>query len=324
MPEVLSQSQIDELLNQLSSDEEPEKIKPAAKVKEYDFRSPKKLSKDQQKSILGMSEIFARHLAAHLAGILRSYCEISVVSIEEYPYFEYNNALPDTIMTGVLGIPAIKGCVLIDISNVITYALLERLLGGHASEASVVMEREFTDIELTLMERIFKKLAVFFQDAWSQIPSFEVELQQVETSSRFIKSVSMDEVVAVVVFDVTLNSVKGNISCCIPCMNIGSVLVEASDTRKLNTIDSSSPIRIKEQEDMLGNISHTRIDVVGVLGSTHITLGEAMNLQVGDVIRLDQKIGSEITITVNGNKWFAGEPGLKKNKIAVQIKRPYE
>ena len=54
-------------------------------------------------------------MASYFSGVLRTYCEISVASIEELPYYEYNNALPDSVMIGVLDIKPIEGCVLVDI-----------------------------------------------------------------------------------------------------------------------------------------------------------------------------------------------------------------
>jgi flagellar motor switch protein FliM len=112
MPEVLSQSQIDELLNGLSSgdiDYEQSQKEDSKKLKEYDFRSPKKLTKEHQKVLKSIYEHFARHLASYFSGILRTYCEISVASIEEQPYFEYNNALPDAVLIAVIDAKPIKG-----------------------------------------------------------------------------------------------------------------------------------------------------------------------------------------------------------------------
>ena len=63
MPEILSQSEIDELLNSLMTDgaakAEAEAEKDTRRVKEYDFKTPKKLTKEQMKTLLGIHENFA-------------------------------------------------------------------------------------------------------------------------------------------------------------------------------------------------------------------------------------------------------------------------
>jgi flagellar motor switch protein FliM len=80
MADILSQSQIDDLLNELAGETEKEvksnlNLNEKA-VKNYDFKSPKKMSKDQYKVLSGITDVLARHLAAYFAGMLRSYCEI--------------------------------------------------------------------------------------------------------------------------------------------------------------------------------------------------------------------------------------------------------
>jgi flagellar motor switch protein FliM len=59
MPDVLTQSQIDELLQNLTEtggETSLAKREPNGNVKDYDFRSPKKLSKEQIKTLMGIYE----------------------------------------------------------------------------------------------------------------------------------------------------------------------------------------------------------------------------------------------------------------------------
>ncbi len=328
MPEILSQNQIDELLNRLAGnadDDEPASL-PAedTRAKLYNFKNPKKLTKDQQKVLRGIGEIFARHLASYLAGLTRSYCEVNVASLEEQPYMEYNNALPDMLMTGVLDMNILKGAMLLDLSNPITFALIERMFGG-VIEAREIPSREFTDIETSLMDRIVKRVTSLFQEAWTNTPNVSIAVRQIETNTRFIKAIAMDEVVVVMVLAVKLNSVEGTITCCIPCMDIGKTLDEilASQTGVINKADEGDENAVASQKAMLTQLHGSTIDLCAVLGSTTITMQEMLSLQPGDVIRLDQQVGSPVVIAVNGKKWFFGEPGIKKNKLAVLINRQY-
>ncbi len=326
MPEILSQNQIDELLQELAGnktdDQSAEMNLDEKKVKLYNFKNPKKLTKDQQKVLYGISEIYARHMASYLAGLTRSYCEVSVVSLEEHPYLEYNNALPDMQITGVLDMNVLKGAMLLDISNPVTFALIERMFGGVIEEREIP-QREFTDIEVVLMERILKRITSLFQDAWPHSSNISVSVRQIETNTRFIKSIAMDEVVAVVVLSIKLNSVKGTITCCIPCIDISPTLEEIIDAQSGNSHkqDDGDETAESNKKAVLSQIESTNIDVCGILGTTTITMRDTLNLQPGDVIRLDQAVGTPITITVNGNKWFYAEPGIRKNKIAVMISR---
>lgn len=320
MPDVLTQSQIDELLNSLSTGETSfEKTGAQGNVKEYDFKSPKKLSKEQIKTLMGVYENFARHLASYLSGILRIYCEVSVVSIEEQPYYEYNNSLPDSVLIGVMGAKPIEGNILVDLSNNISFTLIDRLLGG--SGAGVSINREFTEIETTLMERIFRQISVFTKEAWSGLLSMESGFKQIETNARLVQSMAMDEVVVIVLMDVGIGATRGSINLCIPCINLETIIDQLNRSRY-----RSKRMLEPEQENalksiMVSHVNDSPLDVEGVFGQTVLTLREVLNLQVGDVISLDQPADKNISLNIGGRTWFFGTPGVRKNRKAVKISK---
>jgi len=323
--DVLSQSEINELLKSLTSGEtilEQELVNSNQKVREYDFKTPKKFTKEQIKILSGIHENFARQLSSYFSGILRTYSQIDVVSIEEQHYFEYNNALPDTVLIGVLEANPIEGFILVDISNSITYNLLERMLGGGSRESSIIPDREFTEIEISLMERILKQIAIFTKDAWSEMIAVEASLQGIETNARLIQSIAMDEIVVIVIMDVNIGSIKGTINFCIPCINIESLIDRFNQNRYFpkRALDSSQEEMIKDS--LVSNIKAAPLEMCAVFGETVLSLNDILNLQIGDVIKFDQDVDMDIKINVNDKEtWFYGIPGIKNNKKAVKINK---
>ena len=97
MAEVLSQSQIDALLNAVRSGEkdlnEPAEEQQEKKYRKYDFSSPRKFTKDRIKMLNGIFENYARIINSRLNARLRFNGEITVESIEEQRYYEFCNAL---------------------------------------------------------------------------------------------------------------------------------------------------------------------------------------------------------------------------------------
>ena len=99
MPEVLSQSQIDALLNSMNSggDKPPaEEEKPEKKYRKYDFTNPKKFTKDRLKMLKSIFDNYSRVLTTRINGLVHATCEIEVESVEETTYFEFSNALSDS------------------------------------------------------------------------------------------------------------------------------------------------------------------------------------------------------------------------------------
>ena len=99
MAEVLSQSQIDALLNAARSGEmdlaaSAEKTT-EKKYRKYDFYSPRKFTKDRMKMISGIFENYTRVINSRINGLLHTTCDVTVESVEEQRYYEFSNALSD-------------------------------------------------------------------------------------------------------------------------------------------------------------------------------------------------------------------------------------
>jgi flagellar motor switch protein FliM len=56
-----------------------------------------------------------------------------------------------------------------------------------------------------------------------------------------------------------------------------------------------------------------------VLGKSVITVNDFVNIQVGDIIRLDSKIDDELDVYVGNIKKFTAVPGANKEAYAVRI-----
>ena len=87
MAEVLSQSQIDALLNAARSGEmdldAPKEEQPEKKYRKYDFYSPRKFTKDRIKILNSIFESYARVINSRLNALLHATCEIEVETVEE-------------------------------------------------------------------------------------------------------------------------------------------------------------------------------------------------------------------------------------------------
>ena len=97
MAEVLSQSQIDALLNAARNGEMDLAAKAESssekKYRKYDFYSPRKFTKDRLKMLSGVFENYTRIINSRINGLLHTTCEIEVESVEEQRYYEFSNAL---------------------------------------------------------------------------------------------------------------------------------------------------------------------------------------------------------------------------------------
>ncbi|MDK2839321.1 MAG: flagellar motor switch protein FliM [Thermosipho sp. (in: thermotogales)] len=80
--------------------------------------------------------------------------------------------------------------------------------------------------------------------------------------------------------------------------------------------------KIVSEEDMKAlreNLARTIVELSVAVGETNLTLWDILNLEVGDVIRLDTFKEDPLKIKLNGKDKFLGVPGVFKGKYAVKI-----
>ena len=66
-------------------------------------------------------------------------------------------------------------------------------------------------------------------------------------------------------------------------------------------------------------IKRVDVPVKAVLGKTKVSVNDFVNLQVGDIIRLDTDIEQDLQVYVGNIKKFTALPGSSKDKYAVRV-----
>lgn len=324
--EVLSQSQIDDLLNSLTSGAvTTEEIQEEAgrKVKDYDFRTPKRFTKEQLKVVSSVYENYSRLLSSYLTSMLRLFVEIECVHIEEQRYSEFNNALPDSVMTGIgeirfTGSNEDNNIIIMDISKPITFSIIERLLGGTGDGLEV--DREFTEIELSLMENVFKGAFPQMSDSWFNYFELDALYRKIETNSRLMQVIAADETVVIIVLDVTIKDLQGTINICVPAVCLEEILkkIDSQHMRNLRRINSAGD---KERRELVMRyLQESELELRCVVGHTEVSLGDVLYLNIGDVLQLGKPITSQVDLNVGESCWFHGSIGIQRGKKAIQIK----
>ena len=139
MAEVLSQSQIDALLAAAMSGGQDLSQKEEKKYQKYDFRSPRKYTKERLKMLNGVFENYAKVLNTRINALARATCEVEVDTVDEQRYYEFSNALIDGEVV-TLAYLNINGDieetpVIIVATPSIMVSLIDRLMGGGGARA---------------------------------------------------------------------------------------------------------------------------------------------------------------------------------------------
>ena len=294
-----------------------EPVKKFSKV--HDFKNPKLFSKEQIRQVHAVYDTYAKHMSSFMSGVLRTDCALTLDSIpEELKYMEYNNALPETIMMGVFSAEPIEGNFLYNISIETAYTIIDRLLGGTGDD--VVMKDEFSEIEQRLLEKFFRQTTGFIKEAWGNIiPDVDPRFRQIVTNARLSQLMPLGETVLVLTLTVKIKEHIGNMSICVPCLNLEKILGKTSSYAFYNRRREDTNVE-ENKKNLMEHVRTSRLDIAGILGTTTLKLRDLLYLQTGDVIALDKNVESPITVKIGSHDFYAAEIGTKKNKISVKIK----
>ncbi len=326
MKDVLDQSQIDALFNDiLGGKVELEKSVPGKqkKVTDYDFRIPKKVTKDQWRTLLSVFEIYSRHLSSYLTGTLRTYSQVEVSSIEETKYYEYANSLSETAMLGILNFNPIEGSVIMEFSKDLAFITIDKLLGG-TGNSGIVADREYSDIEIALLERMYRNIIPFLRDAWTNVVDINPEFERFETKNGVSRMMHLNDIVVIIVLNVKVRNVTGSVTICIPYDSLDSINDKLSVRYRVNERAKNALDAKTTKQSIFSQMNKSGVDVTAVLGETTVYLRDLLNLEPGDVIRLNRKQQDLAKLTINNKTWFYGRLGVLNNIKAVEIVKSVE
>ena len=318
MGEVLSQSEIDNLLQALSSGElDVEEIKESGEkqVKNYDFARPAKFSKEHLRTLEIIFEHYGRLLATNLPVYLRKNIQVEVMNSEAVTYSEFSNALSNPVLLGIVNFAPLKGTILIELATNLGYSMIDRLLGG--SGTPLEKSRDFSEIELLILEKIMTICVNLLKEPWENVIDIFPRLERIETNSQFAQIISPSEMIAIVTINLKIGDVEGLMSICLPYLTLEDIM------DKLNTkywYSSMQDADNKSYGDIIeGLITKVSMPIKAVLGNSAISVNDFANLQIGDIIRLDTKVDSELDVYVGNIKKFAALPGASDDNYAVRV-----
>ncbi len=329
MADVLDQSEVDALLSAVDAGvtetAEPEVFtRTRAKqqeVRTYDFKRPERVSKDQMRSLEAIHEGFARNFGASLSAFLRTIIEVRVATIEQLTYSEFIHSLPNPTCFNLLNAMPLEGQLCLEISPLIIYPIIDRLLGGSNAEL-FIPQRPLTLIEWRLVERITSRAVATLTEVWSSLVDVKFELAETESNPHLVQIVAPNEVVVVIGLELKMGTRAGTMTLCVPFNVIEPVMGKLATQSWLAYQRKASS---QQQKDKI--TTHLKLAEVGIrafLAETTITVNDLLNLQPGDVIPTGKPADSELVLQVENRSKFAGRLYQCKGVRTLRVTRPVD
>jgi flagellar motor switch protein FliM len=293
-------------------------VTPQKPAKLYDFRRPDKFSKEHLRSLRILHESFARMLGSSLTSYLSAGVQVRLTMLEQGTYDEYIQSLPTPTVIYVVGLAPLPGQAVVELNLPVGRVLIDRLLGGTGTPKA--RTGEMTEIELALLKTIGQFILSSLREAWSNVVPLRPTMQEPVLSPELAQFATMAEATVMLVLEVSLFKTTGTISMCIPYQVLQPVL----DSLTSQVWFGGTPTRTPDSDsrnqmgDRIGAVS---LPITVDLGETELTVQSLLELQTGQVLRLNTNANGPLPVRVDDRVKFLGQAGLSGKNLAVQIVR---
>jgi flagellar motor switch protein FliM len=316
--DVLSQNEIDALLEQLTKDDKEvaaTTTSHSAAPRKYDFAHPSKFSKEQLRTLENVFESFSRTVSSFLTGYLRTPVHMEVASSEQLLYKDFNLALMNPVVLAMTEWPPLKGTVMMELSNNMGYAIIDRILGGPGFGLKAM--RDFSEIETILLARVMTQVMSYLPAAWEKMIKIKPRLERLETNSQFAQIMAPNDMVALVVIRIKIGSAEGHLNFCLPHLVLEPIMDKLKTSYWFNLHEADDKEVYKQHLEE--TLEKARVPVSAVIGKTTLMVNDIVNLQKGDVLKLDSYVNSDLEIMVGNLLKFYAKPGTVRGRYAFQI-----
>jgi flagellar motor switch protein FliM len=326
---MLDQNEIDALLSAVDTDSDSDgdqqeqmifsrtrKDFEHIEIREYDFKRPERVSKDQMMALETLHEAFARNFGASLSGFLRTIVEVRVAACEQMTYGEFVSGLPNPTSYNLIQPDDLEGQMCLEVSPLIIYPIIDRLLGGNNQDL-FIPQRPMTTIEQRLISNVLRRGLDALSEAWESVRKLKFDIVAHESNPQLVQIVPPNEVVLVIGLEVRMASRAGTMNLCIPYNVIEPVMDELSSqswfavSRSID--DNTSEDRISK------NLDQTGVEFTAVLAETTITLDDLSQMKVGDLIVTTQNAENPALIQIGNEPKFVAQVGQHHGNRAIKI-----
>ena len=326
MAEVLSQSQIDALLNAARSGEldvdKPAEKSAEQKYRKYDFYSPRKFTKDRLKMLNSIFESYARVINSRINALLHATCEIDVDSVEEQRYYEFSNALTESDVVALAEIDQEKlqgdDPILVHMDTPVVLSMLDRMMGGEGDpDPTVPNDYKLTDLELNMYDDLIADLIPILGGSWENYMTLHFSYVRTEVNPTLVQLIGYDETVVIVGLNIKFPNCTGRMSLCLPGEMLTNVFTEISKSTSRRTTGED------KSEEIFDSLRESELEIVAELARTRILLSDLYHLNVGDVVDIKRPKDSPVFLNIGGRRWFDGKMGTSNKQVAVKIGETY-
>lgn len=325
MNEILTNEEIDTLLQMFRTEGgavevEPQKHTPAAApvaavddrvVSPIDLLKPNRLGREQLRGLERYFESAGKLLSATVSDKLRLDTRCDCVAVEQLRFGTWLDQLPGPVAIYVLQMEPWKLPVLFTASTSLLYGAVDRILGGSGKVQKV--PKDFTAAEHTVAEALVGPCIDRIVEALSEVVKLKWTMQNRFCNPSLAQILPSQDVVLSVYFQSAGDFLIGDLRLAIPFVSIEPLL------EKFGRDNAAAVAPGAMQATVAATVRNVPLDLAVELGGSRIRLRQLLELQQGDVVPLQTRLGEPAVVPVQGKPKFTAHVGRIGNRLGIRV-----
>jgi len=282
--DFLSQDEVDALLRGVNGEEEVKEAQESTDgIRPYNLATQERIVRGRMPTLEIINERFARLIRIGLFNFMRRSPEISVGSVKVQKYNEFIRNLVVPTNLNIMSMKPLRGNALFIFDPSLVFAVIDNLFGGDGRFHTRVEGRDFTPTEQRIIARMLEVVQKEYITAWAPVFPLNPEYVRSEMHTQFANIATPSEIVVTSTFSIELGAGGGSFHICVPYSTLEPIrdLLYSSMQGDQAEPDKRWVTMLRKQVQM------AEVDLVAQLAKTELTIGDIMELRVGDVIPID-------------------------------------
>jgi flagellar motor switch protein FliM len=317
MNTLLSQDEVDALLRGMDSGEiETETNKGQdTGVRRFDFTTHERVIRGRMPGLEMANERFGRFFRNSISSIIMKFIDVQIHGHSLIKFGEFMRTLPLPSSINIFKMEPLKGFALFVIEAPMVFAFIDYFFGGGSKPWVKSEGRYFTQIEQKVIKKIVDIALADLATAWQGVVSLQPEHVGSEMNPQFVTIVTPSEAVIKIEIHIEIENFVGKVHFCIPYSVIEPIKDKLFSGIRSDTMSQDHRWIARLSEILKG--SFVNLDVQ--IGSTELTLGDLVTMEVGNVLTLNTSVSDELTVQVEGVPKMKGSPGVSRGNQAIKI-----
>ena len=315
--DFLSQEEVDALLKGVTgeADEAAGEEQAAGGVRPYDLGRQERIVRGRMPTLELVNERFARYLRIGLFNYMQRNTEISLgpVRVQKYSDFIRNLVVPTNL--NLVHVKPLRGTGLVVLDPNLVFLVVDNMFGSDGRFHSRVEGRDFTPTEQRIIQGLLRVIFSEYEKSWKPVYPLTFEYIRSEMNTQFANIATPSEIVLAVTFTIELSGASAEMHICLPYSMMEPIRDMLSSSMHSEQLSSDKHWTTTLTRQLQG----AEVELVAPLCTTRVTLGDIMNMKVGDVVPVN--IAETVAVAVDGVPVMECRYGLRNGQYALKVEK---